>query len=240
MNSFDFLSTYNRELGCWVDSHGRPTTEKDVDSPVETERKLKPTFLGKIDDVKNLKSINGLSIEQIEQRARPGGYSYSGFIGKDEKFIDVLLKDWETVEKLQVTHEELASHLRNILSLGESIRKISLKASMGPIILDYKVSDFDENTIVAEGAQTLEVALLSTRGFQEDIFAPLKEDLREVDTPNQWNEEDVIRNKHNGVELRVNSGVLSYIREFGFYEGGGDDNPYRVDPKKIMSLLTGK
>jgi hypothetical protein len=237
-NSFDFVLAYNRDLGVWVDSKGRPAFDSETNSPAEIEDI--PPFLQEKKQIETLTSINGLSIEEIEQRARPSSFSQSGFIGKEESFKDVLMKDWETVEKLNITHGELAAHLRRIISLAESSRRISMRASLGPIAIEYKTGDLKENTIISEGHQNLEVVLWSTKGMQDDIFAPKKNLQREVNTPCGWNEENIIRNIAMGIELRINSGILSYIREFGFYEGGGEENPYRIDPKKVMTLLTGK
>lgn len=38
----------------------------------------------------------------------------------------------------------------------------------------------------------------------------------------------------------LRGGIINYIENFGFYEGGGSQNPYRVDPDKLYTLLTGQ
>ena len=30
------------------------------------------------------------------------------------------------------------------------------------------------------------------------------------------------------------------VKKYGFYEGGGSVNPWRIDPVKLVALLTGK
>jgi len=96
------------------------------------------------------------------------------------------------------------------------------------------------NTISAELPQKIIVRLLYTKGYQEDLFRPKDYSQRDVDTPEKWSIHQVIENQTNGVRLVLNPGVLNYIRQFGFYEGGGEENPYRVDPIKVVALLTGK
>lgn len=188
-------------------------------------------FLQKKEQIDQLKSINGLTIEKIEKRAKPGGYSGVGFIGPDEGFNEVLIKDWRTVELLKVTHAELADHLTNIGSLARHLRTGTI---------EYSPSYAPNNTIPTDKPQKLTVNLVNKLGWQNDLFTPESNLPREVNTPMQWDQAHEITNKANGVSVRINTGVLSYIREFGFYEGGGDDNPYRVDPAKVMAILTGK
>ncbi len=61
--------------------------------------------------IARLTQLNGVAIETIENRARPGGYSYSGFIGSDERFVDVLIRDNEFVLSNGFTHQDLAEPL---------------------------------------------------------------------------------------------------------------------------------
>jgi hypothetical protein len=240
MNALDFLTTFDRTLNCWVDNNGIPVKEEEsCKLQPDNSSKAKPPFLTEKSQIDHLISINGLSIEDIEKRARPGRFSQSGFIGKEEGFKDVLRKDWETVEKLQVTHSELAAHLSNIISIAKQVERNSKRNHSDPIVIEYRTKDLIDNTIASEAPQKLEVILGGTRGMQEDLFEPKDYNQRDVDTPEGWNEENIVKNTVNGITLNLNSGILSYIREFGFYEGGGDQNPYRVDPMKVMALLTG-
>lgn len=233
------LEFFNLRLQRWEDMNGDPiqkATEPDPSEPNVSESK--PPFLINKSQLDNLKSINGLTLEQIEARARPGAFSQSGFIGKDESFIEVLKKDWETVESLKVTHEQLATHLKNIINCAQRY-KSPYHNHANPEAFEYSSEDL-KDFLTEDGPQMVEVFLNYTRGQQDDLFEPIDPTQREVDTPQGWNEEIVVKNPSNGIELRLNTGILSYIREFGFYEGGGDENPYRVDPRKVMSLLTGK
>ncbi len=196
-------------------------------------------FLTTKTQIDALQSINGLSIEEIEQRARPGHYSCHGFIGKEENFKDVLRKDWDTVKKLNVTHQELAAHLKNIISIAKSVQE-STKNFFDAIEIEYEPTSLEGNTICSRGPQKLYIGLMESKGTQEDLFQPKGEnELPQVNTPKQWGDEHIFLNPNNNVKLRVTSGILSYIHEFGFYEGGGDQNPYRIDPTKVVALITG-
>eukprot|EP01126_Amoeba_proteus_P066231 TRINITY_DN953_c0_g1_i3.p1 TRINITY_DN953_c0_g1~~TRINITY_DN953_c0_g1_i3.p1 ORF type:complete len:153 (-),score=37.64 TRINITY_DN953_c0_g1_i3:448-906(-) len=98
-------------------------------------------------DIEKTKEINGVPIPLLNQRALPATpfvmkwlqerisqansteerdywvmemmmRSYSGYIAtSDVDLKTVLQKDWSLVHELNTTHMELASHLRNILSL---------------------------------------------------------------------------------------------------------------------------
>ena len=59
-----------------------------------------------------LKEIAGLPIAKLEKSMRPGALSEKGFLGKDERLLDVLAEDNRfVVEKSGLTHQELARHL---------------------------------------------------------------------------------------------------------------------------------
>lgn len=233
------FEVYDLRSQSWLDSNLNPIQkEAEAVSSEPNVSESKPPFLINKAQLDNLKSINGLTIEQIEARARPGAFSQSGFIGKDESFIEILKKDWETVESLKVTHEMLAEKLKEIINCAQRY-KSPYHNHANPEAFEFHSEDL-KDFLTEDGPQMVEVYLNYTRGQQDDLFEPIDPAQREVDTPEGWNEEIVVKNPSNGIELRLNSGILSYIREFGFYEGGGDENPYRVDPRKIMSVLTGR
>ncbi len=186
MNSLDAARTEPRIIRHLIrEDFDDSCMQSDNTSELSTENttQVKPPFLKEKAQIETLTSINGLSIAEIEQRARPGAYSQAGFIGKEESFKEVLRKDWETVEKLQVTHSELAEHLSYIIYLAERAPKSTKKGYFDPVVIEYNVKDLKNNTISAEAPQKLEVVLMGTMGYQEDLFKPKDKSLREVDTP---------------------------------------------------------
>jgi hypothetical protein len=71
--------------------------------------------------IAGLKEINGRPIADLERDMRPGAYANKGFIGPDERLLDVLAADNKyVVEQLRLTHQDLAKHLR---AIGEAAGK---------------------------------------------------------------------------------------------------------------------
>lgn len=214
----------------------RPAPVKEARKNVEIEICQHP-FIRDINQIDALQSINGVSIAEIEQRCRPSSYALSGFLGADESFKEVLKTDWQTVAKLGTTHCELAAHLRNIVEMA--MRNLDEMDEYEWINVTYHPSDLKGNTIKDSKPQNLRVSLAATRGFQQDIFEPAKNVIREAQTPEMWNDDYTIHHVDNNVKININQGILSYIELFGFYEGGGEHNRYRVGPDKIMAILRG-
>ena len=178
-------------------------------------------FIKNIDEIDLISSINGLSIEEIESRAKPNRFAASGFLGNDEKFLDVIKSDWETVLKHNTTNQVLAKHLYNIIKLAD-------EAKNTPAIIEYNSIKYS-------------VIILLTRGLQYDLFSPkaeveIDQDCN-VETPSVWNDDIIIENLNNNTKARLTTGSLSYIHYFGFYEGGKEQNIYRNAPENLIKLL---
>jgi hypothetical protein len=69
--------------------------------------------------VKGLETINGIAVADLEKAMRPGGLSKAGFLGKDERLLDVMADDNDHVlGKLKLTHQEMARHLHVLGAIG--------------------------------------------------------------------------------------------------------------------------
>jgi hypothetical protein len=67
--------------------------------------------------IQRLTEIYGRKVEDLEKDMRPGAYATKGFLGGQEKLLDLLADDNRyVVDQLGSTHQELAKHLR---ALGE-------------------------------------------------------------------------------------------------------------------------
>ncbi|QQG40549.1 MAG: hypothetical protein HYV37_03200 [Candidatus Levyibacteriota bacterium] len=77
------------------------------------------------DTIRRLTTINGQSIEELERRMRPalsmdrhsnlrptGGISMAGFLGPQERLLDVMAADNDYVQSQGLTHQDLANQLR--------------------------------------------------------------------------------------------------------------------------------
>src|SRR5262245_36552317 len=62
--------------------------------------------------IRGLTRINEIKIADLERVMRPKKLSQAGFLGPDEKLLDILAADNDYVTgKLGLTHQELARHL---------------------------------------------------------------------------------------------------------------------------------
>jgi hypothetical protein len=204
-------------------------------------------------DIDQLQHVNNIPIEEVEARARPGAYAFSGFIGKNERFKEVLKKDWSTVQALDCTHIELAQELRNIWNKGEGFVTHSFNHSRigWTDRLSFRLGILLAAAAVAAAVVTpfallglipaaflicvqktvLYVVKERCRGIQQDLFAP-------ANSYSGWNGEMLVINPLNGSSVRVGEGIIDYIEKYGFYEGG-ENNAYRVDPVNLVSVLSG-
>src|SRR5438128_384018 len=93
------------------------TTLKSLDiEPVKPTKDKKTGFVvgGKnaTDLILGLKELAGLPIDKLEKSMRPGALSDKGFLGKEERLLDIMAEDNRfVVEKRGLTHQELALHL---------------------------------------------------------------------------------------------------------------------------------
>ncbi len=164
--------------------------------------------------LRKLTEINGRTIAELETDMRPGAKSEVGsrlgFLGKDEKLLDILAEDNDyVVGKLGLTHQELAKHLHVI----------------GAIAAKYaKMNEKDGFSFRYHGRR-FHVKFASFRGI---AHSPFYDDTK-------TNSEATLTNLDNGKTLKFSRLVPHMIERYGFYEGHG--TPYRVDPHEIMAVL---
>jgi len=191
-------------------------------------------------ELANTKAITGRSVSQITMDGRPGGSSGIGFMATDETILSVIWQDNRTVEKLELTHPDLARPLFHLWNISRTHAR------------DNDVKPTEERTnlsaLVYNGLEVF-VQVTGSRGWQESIFNDeilgtghieiwremnsdelefLKEHYEYL-TPDQFEElKDKISHLHTG-EL-----VLFYINRYGFYEGHSD---FRPDPVTIAFIF---
>ena len=163
--------------------------------------------------IKALKEIAGRPISDLESDMRPGAAvevgSDKGFIGKDERLLDLLAADNAfVVDELGLTHQELARHLRVLAAIG--MRQEADKIAGTPFL--YHGRKF-----------TVKVSV--TRGYQ---LSPFKDGTK-------TNADAAVTNVETGKVVEFSLLVPDMIERYGFYEGKG--TPYRVDPKDIVTGL---
>lgn len=159
--------------------------------------------------IEQLTAINGLKIADLESEMRPGVSSHAGFLGADEKLLEVLAADNRyVVEKLGLTHQELARHLHAMATIGWWQQK----HKKGGAEFVYTGRRF-------------RVSLAGTRGSQPSPF----------DDGTESGANATVENLDNGRMLRFALLVPYMIERYGFYEGRG--TPYRVDPQEVVAVF---
>lgn len=162
--------------------------------------------------IRQCKSINKISIADLEALMRPGSKdergSKSGFLGKDEGLLDILVEDNEFVRKHGLTHRKLAIPLLQI-----SNRAVGMLSTGRPPI------EFSHSGI------NWRVQVNTTLGYQLSPF----NDGTKTST------DFTLTNLDNKKTIKFSGLVPLMIERYGFYEGKG--TPYRVEPADIIKVL---
>ena len=163
--------------------------------------------------IRGLKEINGRTIADLEKDMRPGAPgkvgSTEGFLGKDEKLLDVLAADNKyVVDELGLTHQELAKHLHAMATIGQ-----------------WQSNRNQERAEFLYHGRRFTVRVLFTAGSQA---SPFLDDTASGAIAR-------VENLDTGKKLEFALLVPYMIERYGFYEGTG--TPYRVDPKKVVEVF---
>jgi hypothetical protein len=172
--------------------------------------------------IRKLTEINGRTIADLEKDMRPGARadkpmgpglerfegSTKGFLGADEKLLDVLAMDNEfVVDKLGLTHQDLARPLLVAAALGSKNR-------------------FDEKGVAFRYyGQDYRIRIVYFKGFQFSPFYDRTSTSRDAEL------ENLTANK----KLNYSLLVPLMIERYGYYEGKG--TPYRVAPAAIVEMF---
>jgi hypothetical protein len=161
--------------------------------------------------IRGLKKINGRTIAALEKDMRPGALSMAGFLGKDEKLLDVLVGDNEyVVDLMGMSHQELA---RPLYAMEAIFHKLEGKPNTKePVRCSYH-------------GRRYEIRLEATRGDQESPFGD----------GTKTNVYLHVNNVDNGQKLEYSGLLPRMIERYGFYEGKGTS--YRVEPKQLIEVF---
>jgi hypothetical protein len=181
--------------------------------PVKPKKDAKTGFIvgGKnaTELIKGLAEINGKTIAELEKAMRPGAASMAGFLGKDEKLLEVMAADNAyVVDELGSTHQDLAKHLH----------------AMGAVWVWQMKNKQDGAEFLYHGRK-FKVKGIATLGFQDSPFGDGTKSGSDV----------TVHNVSNGKKLEYALLVPYMIERYGFYEGKGTS--YRVDPRKVVEVF---
>jgi hypothetical protein len=149
----------------------------------------------------------------VERRMQPGAWDPSGFLTPGSSLADVLARDADTVRRLGM----------ELPVIGEKLQEL-LRAGGG--------SDVFQPTVVGDYA----VEVLHQRGLITCPWAPEEFEACPVGqgarpTANRF----IIRHRPSGTRIEGFELSIHLIRDHGFF--GGPDTRFRIDPKRLASLL---
>jgi len=155
-------------------------------------------------------------------------------------FVEQLKQDWSLVlTKLQTTHLKLAEDIRAIIRLAQEHTKPICRVSYSPHAFG------SSSSTSSTPAPTFIVSKSFFCGHQYSLFYNEHAEDADEDENTTWNVEYLIRNERHpedSLHIKIGGddtrGVISYIENYGFYEGGLL-NDYRVDPVVLQAVLTG-
>ena len=147
-----------------------------------------------------LTELNGQPIDDLQREMRPGVNSTKGFLGADEKLLDILVEDNRyVVEELGLTHPQLARHLHVLGELafrhqGQEIRYHGRRFKLGGATFRGSIeSPFDDGTRTnreaslenLDNGKRLKYSLLVPHmveryGFYEGHGTPFRVDPRDI------------------------------------------------------------
>ncbi|HYT94095.1 MAG TPA: hypothetical protein VEL76_35595, partial [Gemmataceae bacterium] len=163
--------------------------------------------------LRTLKEINGRSIADLEKDMRPGAKSdvgsRAGFLGKDEKLLDILAMDNQyVVDELKLTHQELARQLHTFGAIGR-----------------WQRTNKQEGAEFVYHGRRFKVVVKSTKGIQP---SPFYDDTKSGSVA-------TVTNLDTGKMLTYGLLVPYMVERYGFYEGRG--TPYRLEPRTALEVL---
>src|SRR5262245_10999098 len=159
--------------------------------------------------IRGLTHINDIKIADLERVMRPKKLSQAGFLGPDEKLLDILAADNDyVVGKLGLTHQALARHLHAMGVLASMLRK-----------------RFDDKVEFVYQGRRYQVVRQDTKGLQDSPFEDGTKSGSNV----------TVKNLTNGKEIGYGLLVPYMIERYGFYEGKGTS--YRVEPARVVEVF---
>ncbi|WP_319500103.1 hypothetical protein [uncultured Draconibacterium sp.] len=192
------------------------------------------------EELADAKTITGLSVAKITVDARPWGSSGVGFVAADETIMSVIWADNQTVEKLGLTHPDVARPLFHFWNAMHYLEQYNSEKEQDSRL---QLTSFFYNKY------EIRFKVQGSRGWQESIF---NDEILGTGHLELWRELSVeeqrfLEEKYMHLPadqmkqlkkelsyLHTGEMVLFYINRYGFYEG---HNEYRVDPVTVAALF---
>jgi hypothetical protein len=221
----------NYKKNIWY-AKGRQLDVDSLDFPTLAE-----TGIHSAEELNRTETITGRSVEHITRIGRPEQYSGAGFMAADEDIVSVLKGDNTLVQRLGLTHPELAKPLFHVFNVVQAVMSHSGYGKRG-----------DAQGILYNG-HAIKLKFWGAKGWQESIFNDEIlgyweiEMWRELDTNEvayvlkqypAMSEEDSSDMNRKLSYIHTGEMVPFYIMRYGFYEG---HTGYRADPIAVASIF---
>ena len=171
--------------------------------------------------------ITGYPFDVIDCIARPGAFSYDGFIAEDETIRAVLKADNRLVRGLGLTHPQLAKPLFHLWNLMRLMYPTAMIYNGQRVLFSGKPTKcFQESVFRDEIQGTWDISIRRELSSKEQAF--LADRYAHLD---QRSRADLaFRLSH----LRIGEMVAFYIMRYGFYEG---HTAWRADPIAVSFVF---
>jgi len=188
---------------------------------------LQRTGLHAEDELDSATEITGYPFDVIDCIARPGAFSYDGFIAGDETIRAVLKADNRLVRALGLTHPQLATPLFHLWNLMRQMRPAATIYNGQRVLFSGKPTKcFQESVFRDEIQGTWDISIRRELSSKEQAF--LAQRYAHLD---QRSRADLaLRLSH----LRIGEMVAFYIMRYGFYEG---HTAWRADPIAVSFVF---
>ncbi len=182
--------------------------------------------------------ITGIPVHVITYTARPGAYSWAGFIAEDEDIISVLKGDNRLVGKLGLTHPELAEPLFHIwnMILKEYEHKRPRRFGEGFRNICYNGKNIIYKAVGSKGWQISifqdEIQGLFNIHIEYDLTPAEKNFL--LDNYSDLSDIQMAELTKKLTQIDFSEMAPYYIQRYGFYEG---HTGYRADPIAVSFIF---
>ncbi len=202
---------------------------------------LAKTGLHSDEELNQIATITGRSLEEITRLGRPNALSHSGFMAADEEIISVIRGDNDLVRQLGLTHPQLAKPLFHVLNMMDhdlDLNRWNMAThrwenityfyyNNKKVFVDAGDTKGGQKSIFDDGIQgAFHIKLW--RNFDEDEIRLLDQKYAHL-TTTQFDTLKILLSHINTGEIEP-----QYIMRYGFYEG---HTYWRAEPIAIAFIF---
>lgn len=160
-------------------------------------------------------NLSSDEIERVQSVMRAGKSSNSGFLDEKELLMEVIKKDHETLQRLNITPKQIRDRL--VTLYGKHVWNCG------------KTKSFADKSLVE---QKYEITSVTYMGAQTCPFLP--EGCKSYYGYHYGDSDVTIKNIHNNKEITYNTLLPHLILEHNFFEGNVS---HRLDPVQVIETL---